>query len=138
MCSGFIVQRLEFIGDSILDYLITIHLYGMYPGVSPGLLTDLRSASVNNDCYAHAAVKKGLHKHILYASSELHRQIASVNEIDTSVPSFSFVWESEAILPKVQFSKFPPSYLTNTLLSLLVFSTMLVPNILKLLHLGQI
>lgn len=98
------MQRLEFIGDSILDYLITIHLYEMHPGMSPGLLTDLRSASVNNDCYAHAAISKGLHKHILHASPELHRQMASVvNGIDTSVPSFSFGWESEAVLPKVLF-----------------------------------
>ncbi|KAG6760040.1 hypothetical protein POTOM_036539 [Populus tomentosa] len=45
-------QRLEFLGDAVLDYLITMHLYKEYPGMSPGLLTDLRSASVNNDCYA--------------------------------------------------------------------------------------
>ncbi|XP_052184122.1 endoribonuclease Dicer homolog 2-like isoform X2 [Diospyros lotus] len=34
-------QRLEFLGDSVLDYLITLHLYQKYPGLSPGLLTDL-------------------------------------------------------------------------------------------------
>ncbi|KAK1272022.1 hypothetical protein QJS04_geneDACA021027 [Acorus gramineus] len=50
-------QRLEFLGDAALDYLMTVHLYNKYPGLSPGLLTDLRSASVNNSCYAHAAVK---------------------------------------------------------------------------------
>ncbi|KEH20231.1 endoribonuclease dicer-like protein [Medicago truncatula] len=43
-------QRLEYLGDSVLDYLITTHLYNEYPGMTPGQLTDMRSASVNNEC----------------------------------------------------------------------------------------
>ncbi|KAG8390725.1 hypothetical protein BUALT_Bualt01G0113300 [Buddleja alternifolia] len=50
-------QRLEFLGDAVLDYCITMHLHHKYPGLSPGLLTDLRSASVNNDCYAQSTIK---------------------------------------------------------------------------------
>ncbi|KAA8549784.1 hypothetical protein F0562_001468 [Nyssa sinensis] len=34
-------QRLEFLGDAVLDYLITMHLNRKHPGMSPGLLTDL-------------------------------------------------------------------------------------------------
>ncbi|KAI5446796.1 hypothetical protein KIW84_014585, partial [Lathyrus oleraceus] len=34
-------QRLEYLGDSVLDYLITMHLYKEYPGMSPGQLTDM-------------------------------------------------------------------------------------------------
>ncbi|GJS07430.1 endoribonuclease Dicer homolog 2 [Tanacetum coccineum] len=70
-------QRLEFLGDAVLDYLITVHMYNKYPGMSPGMLTDLRSASVNNDCYAQSAVKVELHKHILHGSQDLHRHIAT-------------------------------------------------------------
>ncbi|XP_065874634.1 endoribonuclease Dicer homolog 2-like [Euphorbia lathyris] len=69
-------QRLEFLGDSVLDYLITAYLYEKYPGLSPGLLTDLRSASVNNDFYAQCAFRKGVHKHILHASQKLQKDIA--------------------------------------------------------------
>ncbi|KAI3682245.1 hypothetical protein L2E82_50020 [Cichorium intybus] len=29
-------QRLEFLGDAVLDYMITVHLYNKYPGMSPG------------------------------------------------------------------------------------------------------
>ncbi|XP_058102614.1 endoribonuclease Dicer homolog 2 [Magnolia sinica] len=95
-------QRLEFLGDSVLDYLITVHLYNKYPGLSPGLLTDLRSASVNNDCYAHAAVKAGLNKHILHASYELHRQITLfVDNFEQSFSGSSFGWEAGTALPKV-------------------------------------
>ncbi|XP_074323275.1 endoribonuclease Dicer homolog 2-like [Apium graveolens] len=95
-------QRLEFLGDSVLDYLITMHMYSRYPGMSPGLLTDLRSASVNNDCYSLSAVKVGLQKHILQASEELFKQIvSSVQNFDTLSMGSTFGWESENSLPKV-------------------------------------
>ncbi|KAG8390726.1 hypothetical protein BUALT_Bualt01G0113400 [Buddleja alternifolia] len=95
-------QRLEFLGDAVLDYCITMHLYHKYPGLSPGLLTDLRSASVNNDCYAQSTVKVGLYKHILHASTELHRQIANtVHSFDDLCLTSTFGWESETTFPKV-------------------------------------
>ncbi|KAL0358761.1 UNVERIFIED_CONTAM: Endoribonuclease Dicer2 [Sesamum angustifolium] len=95
-------QRLEFLGDALLDYLITVYLYHKYPGLSPGLLTDLRSASVNNDCYAQAAVKAELYKHVLHASPELHRQIVHTVCNHVVLPSAStFGWESETNYPKV-------------------------------------
>ncbi|XP_074323641.1 endoribonuclease Dicer homolog 2-like isoform X2 [Apium graveolens] len=95
-------QRLEFLGDAVLDYLITLHLYSRYPGMSPGLLTDLRSASVNNDCYSLCAVKAGLQKCILQASQELCRQISSsVRNLDPLLMGSTFGWESENSLPKV-------------------------------------
>nr|CAD1820291.1 unnamed protein product [Ananas comosus var. bracteatus] len=95
-------QRLEFLGDAVLDHLSTVYLFYKYPGISPGLLTDLRSASVNNDCYAHAAVKAGLHKHIRHASSALHRQMTFYLE-NFGQPSSgsSYGWESGVALPKV-------------------------------------
>ena len=96
-------QRLEFLGDSVLDYLITWHLYKKYPGMSPGQLTDMRSASVNNNCYAWSAIKHGLHKHVLHASQELHKHIAiSLDSFDHLSSSWStFGYESETSLPKV-------------------------------------
>ncbi|KAK1273870.1 hypothetical protein QJS04_geneDACA021907 [Acorus gramineus] len=94
-------QRLEFLGDAVLDYLITVHLYNVYPGLSPGLLTDLRSASVNNNCYAHAAAKFGLNKHILHASSEFHRQMSDYSKFGESFAGYSYGWEAGAALPKV-------------------------------------
>ncbi|PRQ41503.1 putative ribonuclease III post-transcriptional gene silencing PAZ-Argonaute family [Rosa chinensis] len=95
-------QRLEFLGDAVLDYLITIYLYKKYPRMSPGVLTDMRSASVNNDCYARSAVKAELHKHILHASHKLHkdivRTIANFQRLSTES---TFGWESETSFPKV-------------------------------------
>ncbi|XP_071711343.1 endoribonuclease Dicer homolog 2-like [Rutidosis leptorrhynchoides] len=95
-------QRLEFLGDAVLDYLITVHLYTKYPGLTPGMLTDLRSASVNNDCYAQSAMKVGLHKHILHGSPDLHRHIVStVETFDPLSLEYTFGWESETSFPKV-------------------------------------
>ncbi|KAK1319761.1 hypothetical protein QJS10_CPB04g00009 [Acorus calamus] len=95
-------QRLEFLGDAALDYLMTVHLYNKYPGLSPGFLTDLRSASVNNSCYAHAAVKVGLNKHILHASAELHRHIKSyLSNFGQSFLGSSYGWDAGTAAPKV-------------------------------------
>ncbi|KAI3750881.1 hypothetical protein L2E82_21772 [Cichorium intybus] len=95
-------QRLEFLGDAVLDYMITVHLYNKYPGMSPGMLTDLRSASVNNDCYAQSAVKVELHKHILHGSQDLHRAILNtVHDFDHLSLKSTFGWESETSFPKV-------------------------------------
>ncbi|WJX27542.1 hypothetical protein P8452_16351 [Trifolium repens] len=95
-------QRLEYLGDSVLDYLITLHLYKEYPGMSPGQLTDMRAASVNNDYYARSAIKVQLHNYVLHASPELHKHIvatlAKYNELSSAS---TFGWESEASFPKV-------------------------------------
>ncbi|CAN4114972.1 unnamed protein product [Withania somnifera] len=95
-------QRLEFLGDAVLDYVVTKHLYFKYPRLTPGLITDLRSASVNNECYALCAVKAGLHKHILHASQDLQRQIFSTVEDFEKLDLVStFGYEAESTFPKV-------------------------------------
>nr|SZF06447.1 endoribonuclease Dcr-1 [Psoroptes ovis] len=68
-------QRLEFLGDAVLDYLITRYLYEDSRCHSPGTLTDLRSALVNNTFFAALAVKYNFHKYLMMLSSELYRVI---------------------------------------------------------------
>lgn len=68
-------QRLEFLGDAVLDYLITRYLYEDPRCHSPGTLTDLRSALVNNTFFAALAVKYNFHKYLMMLSSELYRVI---------------------------------------------------------------
>ncbi|XP_004982513.1 endoribonuclease Dicer homolog 2a isoform X1 [Setaria italica] len=95
-------QRLEFLGDAVLDHIFTDYFYRQYPECTPELLTDLRSASVNNNCYAHAAVKAGLHKHILHSSSALHKRMADYLEnFKQSFSGPSHGWEAGIGLPKV-------------------------------------
>lgn len=50
-------QRLEFLGDAVLDFLVTLHIYdNCSDKLTPGKLTDLRSALVNNYTFATVAV----------------------------------------------------------------------------------
>ncbi|KAG8082637.1 hypothetical protein GUJ93_ZPchr0014g47162 [Zizania palustris] len=44
--SGGCYQRLEFLGDAVLEYVITSYLYSTYPDLKPGQITDLRSLAV--------------------------------------------------------------------------------------------
>lgn len=65
-------QRLEFLGDAVLDYLITRHLYEDPRQHSPGALTDLRSALVNNTIFASLAVRHDFHKYFRHLSPALN------------------------------------------------------------------
>ena len=68
-------QRLEFLGDAVLDYLITRHLFEDPRMHSPGALTDLRSALVNNTIFASLAVKYQFHKYFRFFSPGLQNVI---------------------------------------------------------------
>ncbi|KER29170.1 hypothetical protein T265_13440, partial [Opisthorchis viverrini] len=64
-------QRLEFLGDAVLDYVITRFLYEDSQQHSPGVLTDLRSALVNNNIFAALSVRAGLHQFLRASSPQL-------------------------------------------------------------------
>ncbi|KYN08971.1 Endoribonuclease Dicer [Trachymyrmex cornetzi] len=68
-------QRLEFLGDAILDFLITCYIYENCVNLSPGDLTDLRSALVNNITFACLSVRHGLHTALLAYAPKLHEII---------------------------------------------------------------
>ena len=68
-------ERLEFLGDAVLDYLITSHLVTKDNKLTPGRITDLRSALVNNNNLADICVRNGLQKHLLQLSPELFKRI---------------------------------------------------------------
>ncbi|XP_060171899.1 dicer-like protein 4 isoform X2 [Lycium barbarum] len=72
---GGCYQRLEFLGDAVLDYLITSYLYSVYPELKPGQLTDLRSFLVNNNTFAVVAVRQSFHRYVLCDSSGLRESI---------------------------------------------------------------
>lgn len=48
-------ERLEFLGDSILSFIISQHLYRTYPDFNEGILTNLRSLVVNTKSLAEAS-----------------------------------------------------------------------------------
>ncbi|KAG6417141.1 hypothetical protein SASPL_119292 [Salvia splendens] len=91
-------ERLEFLGDAVLDILVTRHLYESHSKVDPGLLTDMRSASVNNDNFALSAVRRNLHPHLQRVSSLLKDQIL---EFVSLVSSMS----TSALTPDIKGAK---------------------------------
>lgn len=86
-------QRLEFLGDAILDFLITRQLYEDPNDHSPGKLTDLRSALVNNIFFASLAVKYEYHKHLKMMSAELFGLMKHFLEIFEQSDQFAFLKE---------------------------------------------
>lgn len=48
-------ERLEFLGDSILSFIVSSHLYKTYPDFDEGILTNLRSLVVNTKSLAKTA-----------------------------------------------------------------------------------
>lgn len=68
-------EKLEFLGDAILDFLITCHIYETCGNLDPGQLTDLRAALVNNVTFASLAVRCDFHKYLLLVNSRLQDHI---------------------------------------------------------------
>jgi len=60
-------QRLEFLGDAVLEYICTSHLFFQFPNHNEGSLTVMRSSIVSNKMLAHLAKQLHLEQYILYA-----------------------------------------------------------------------
>ncbi|PNP59131.1 hypothetical protein THARTR1_01379 [Trichoderma harzianum] len=64
-------QRLEFLGDALLDMAVVDFLFKRFPEADPKWLTEHKTAMVSNQFLGCLCVKLGLHKHILLATSAL-------------------------------------------------------------------
>ncbi|XP_078439590.1 dicer-like 3 [Wolffia australiana] len=73
-------QRLEFLGDAVLDLLITWYLFKTHEDIDPGKLTVLRAASVSNENFGQVSVRNNLHDHLLHGSDPLLEQVKSYVE----------------------------------------------------------
>ncbi len=63
-------ERLEFLGDSILSFIVANYLYQRFPKKSEGELTSLRSLLVKTKTLAITAKKLGLPKNLILSKSE--------------------------------------------------------------------
>jgi ribonuclease-3 len=64
-------ERLEFLGDSILGFVIAHKLYELFPSASEGVLSRLRASLVNQGFLADLARKHQLGDYLLLGSGEL-------------------------------------------------------------------
>ena len=60
-------ERLEFLGDAVVEFLSSIHLYFMFPDLEEGGLATYRAAIVQNQHLAVLAKKLHLERFMLYA-----------------------------------------------------------------------
>jgi len=63
-------ERLEFLGDAILDAVVTTLIYESYPELSEGEMARLRASVVNTDALADLARELGLGDYILLGKGE--------------------------------------------------------------------
>jgi ribonuclease-3 len=63
-------ERLEFLGDSVLGFLVADLVYRSEPDLDEGALTDVRKAVVNSVCLAEVAVEHGFGDHLRLGKGE--------------------------------------------------------------------
>ena len=65
-------ERLEFLGDAILDAILSDFLFEKFPDASEGLMTKIRARIVNRDVLNDLSVSMGIHKVLLCNVSANH------------------------------------------------------------------
>ncbi len=83
-------ERLEFLGDAVLELIVTEYLYEKYPDSPEGDLTAFRSALVNAITLSDAASKIGMNEYLLLSKGEAKdtgraRQIILANTIESLI-----------------------------------------------------
>ena len=63
-------ERLEFLGDAVLDFLTAKYLYNRFPEMAEGRLTSLRAALVKRETLAHFAAALNLGPYLLLSRGE--------------------------------------------------------------------
>ncbi len=63
-------ERLEFLGDAVLELVVTDHLFSEYPAKPEGELTAIRAALVNTVSLSAASEALGVNKYLLMSKGE--------------------------------------------------------------------
>lgn len=63
-------ERLEFLGDAVLELVMTEYLFAKYPDEPEGKLTAYRSALVNTNSISDAAITWGMNEYLLLSRGE--------------------------------------------------------------------
>jgi endoribonuclease Dicer len=98
-------QRLEFLGDSLLDTACVTHLFYRYPSKDPQWMTEHKMAMVSNKFLGALCVKLGFHRHLRYQHQQLEFQIreyvTEVQEAERESKGSVDYWASVKQPPKV-------------------------------------
>ncbi|KAL5533446.1 DCL1_1 [Sanghuangporus sanghuang] len=84
---GSCYQRLEYLGDAVIELVVTTYLYNKFPEATSGQMTWSRARAICNATLAALAVKRlSLHKYILVNNVELSADIKNEVELLTVSP----------------------------------------------------
>jgi ribonuclease-3 len=64
-------ERLEFLGDSVLDLIVSDYMFLTYQGLPEGPLSKIRAATVNENCLAELAQNINLGSYLLLGKGEI-------------------------------------------------------------------
>ncbi|HZY26336.1 MAG TPA: ribonuclease III [Bacteroidales bacterium] len=65
-------ERLEYLGDAVLDAILSDYLFEKFPDANEGFLTKIRSRIVNRDVLNHLAVSMGINKILVSKVNSSH------------------------------------------------------------------
>ena len=63
-------ERLEFLGDAVLEMLISVYLFNKYPDKMEGYLTAARSATVRTEALSKINIDNGINSYIIMSKGE--------------------------------------------------------------------
>lgn len=63
-------ERLEFLGDAVLELVVTEHLYKNFPGHPEGEMTNWRAALVNGEMLAKISKRLGVEEYLMMSRGE--------------------------------------------------------------------
>lgn len=81
MCS-FSYERLEYVGDAVLNLLFSREHYYLHPDLAPGKLTRLRAANVDTEKLARVALRHGFHRYLRHKKRLLEDQVSDELRFD--------------------------------------------------------
>ena len=100
-------QRLEFLGDSLLDMACVNFLYHEFPAYDPQWLTEHKMAMVSNQFLGALCVKIGFHRHLLLFNATFQKQIT---DYVTDITEARIQAEEDAIRAGKPREEYSPDY----------------------------
>jgi len=105
-------ERLEFLGDAVLELVITEHLYGQYPKSTEGEMTSFRAALVNANMLSGVARELSLDDFLLLSRGEAKdvgraRQYILANTFEALVGAIYLDQGYQAVFSFLKKSVFP-------------------------------
>lgn len=98
-------ERLEFLGDALLDLVCVTYLYYKFPDKDPQWLTEHKSAMVSNRFLGALSVKIGFFRHLIHCSQPVGRNVsiyvAEVEEVERAAKGQPDYWITARNPPKV-------------------------------------